>query len=85
MGMVAVTLNIMPSSADTDLGKIKAKIKKLDIKVKSIEEQPVAFGLKKLELLFTTEDAEGGLEKIEESIRSIKGVQSVEAGDVSLI
>ncbi|MBI4018700.1 MAG: elongation factor 1-beta [Candidatus Aenigmarchaeota archaeon] len=85
MGMVAVTLNIMPASVDTDLAKIKDEIKKLQINVKTIEEKPVAFGLRKLEVLFTMEDADGGIDRIEEAIGKIEGVESVEAGDISLV
>ncbi|HLD83424.1 MAG TPA: elongation factor 1-beta [archaeon] len=85
MGMVAVTLNVMPSSVDTDLEKIKKEIKKLKIHVKSMEEKPVAFGIKKLEVLFTMEDAEGGIGRIEEAIGKIEGVESVEAGGISLV
>ncbi len=85
MGKVAATLNVMPASPDTNMEKIKAEIKKLNIEVKSMTEKPVAFGLKMLEVLFVVEDKEGGLDAIQERIGKIKGVKSVEAGDVSLI
>jgi elongation factor 1-beta len=85
MGTVAVTLNIMPTSADADLEKIKEEIQKLDAEIKSIEEKPLAFGLKSLEVLLTLEDTDGGLDKIEDAIKSIEGVENVEAGDISLI
>ncbi len=88
MGTVAVTLNVMPASAETDLEKIKGEIQSeaqpLGIVIKGIEEKPVAFGLKSLEILFTMDDS-GGLDKIEEAIKKIEGVENVSAGDVSLV
>lgn len=85
MGKVAVTLNIMPESPETDMTEIKEALKRLGVEVKSTTEKPVAFGLKMLEVLLVMEDREGGLDALQEKIEKIKGVESVEAGDVSLI
>jgi len=88
MGMVAVTLNVMPESPKVDLERIKSEINsevnKLGTELKGIEEKPVAFGLKCLEVLLIMSD-QGGTDKIEESIKRIQGVASVKAGDITLL
>ena len=89
MGTVAATLKVMPSSADTDMEKIKEEIKKAvsrekDIKLQSIEERPIAFGLKALHVLLIMPDTHG-TDNIEKAISAISGVASVEAGDVTLL
>lgn len=86
MGMVAVTLRVMPDSPKADMERIKSDIrKKVKIRIKSIEEKPVAFGLKALEILLILPDMKGGTDEIEEAIRTIKGVASVESGEVTLL
>ena len=82
MGMVAITFNIMPSSPEEDINHIKKELQKIG--AKEIKEKPIGFGLKSLEVLFM-EDDKKGLGNIEEKINKIKGVGSVEAGDVTLV
>jgi translation elongation factor aEF-1 beta len=85
MGMVGLTLRVMLESPDTDVLSVKKSIEKI-ASPKQITEKPVAFGLKMLEVLLIFDDKKGAdIEKIEESIRSIDGVSSVESGDVTLI
>ncbi len=89
MGTVAATLKVMPSSVDADFEKIKKEIEKVvssekDVKLQSMEEKPVAFGLKALHILLIMPDAHG-TDSIEKAIEAIDGVASVEAGDVTLL
>ncbi|MCX6818717.1 MAG: elongation factor 1-beta [Candidatus Aenigmarchaeota archaeon] len=88
MGDVAITLKVMPESPEIDtkkmMSEISSAIKKLGINVKSIEEKPIAFGLKCLELLLVMPD-QGGTDKIEETIKKIHGVASIESGDITLL
>ena len=87
MTNVIVTFKIMPESPEVDLKKIseeaKSKINDFagagDMK---IEEQPVAFGLKSLNIIFVMDESKGSTEPLEETISEIKGVQSVETTDV---
>jgi len=88
MGQVAITLKVMPDSPETNLEKIKKSVEKLvsgEMEVKSMTEKPVAFGLKQIEVLITMPDKSGGTDEIEEKIRNIKGVASVEPGEITLI
>ncbi len=81
MGQVAITYRIMPEGSEVDLGKveksIKAKLPKA-ANVRAMEEKPMAFGLKAIEAMIVVEDAEGVVDSIEETLRGIEGVGSVE-------
>jgi len=78
-----MTLRIMPESTDVDLNDLKRRINDA-ADVKQIVENPVAFGLVMLEVLLVFDDKVGAGD-IEEKIRALEGIGSVEAGDVTLI
>ncbi len=87
MAQVVVTLKIMPESVESDLNKIKeqAKNKIIDFAGAGdmeIEEQPIAFGLKALNIIFVMDESKGSTEPIEDAISDIEEVQSVEVTDV---
>ncbi|MFH1421088.1 MAG: elongation factor 1-beta [Candidatus Aenigmatarchaeota archaeon] len=85
MGNVALTMTINPESPETDLGKIKSELEKLD-GFKSVQERPIAFGMKQLIVMFVFNDRAGAdTDKIENVIAKINGVASVETGDITLI
>ncbi len=83
MGEVLSIIRVMPSGVDVDLDRIKEEIEKMG--PESIEEKPVAFGLRALEVKFIRPDEAGGTEGIEEKLRSIEGVESVQVTGVTLI
>ena len=87
MAQVIVTLKIMPKSVEVDLSKIteQAKTKIIDFAGPGdmkIEEKPIAFGLKALNIIFIMDESKGSTDELEESITEIDGVQSVEVTDV---
>ena len=87
MAQVIVTLKIMPKSPATDLGKIEAqaKTKIVDFsqnKEIKIEQEPIAFGLKALKITFVMDESKGSTDALEEQIKTISGVNSVEVVDV---
>lgn len=83
MGEVAVSIKIMPEQ-DADINSIKNAVKELG--AENVEEKPLGFGLKMLEAIFVFDDRQGAnTDGIEEKIRHIKGISSVEAGDAALI
>ena len=47
-----------------------------------VEQEPIAFGLKALKLIFVMEESIGSTESLEEDIKKIHGIQSVEVTDV---
>ncbi|MBI4018150.1 MAG: elongation factor 1-beta [Candidatus Aenigmarchaeota archaeon] len=90
MGQVAVTLKVMPSSPDVDLAVLKERIENLfeeyhEVKLQQITEKPIGFGLIALNVLIVMPDGAGGTDRIEEAMRGIDGVASVESEDVTLI
>ena len=87
MAQVIVTLKIMPESPEVDLDKIEteAKAKIIDFsqsKEIKVEQEPIAFGLKALKIIFVMDENKGSTETLEQNIKSIPGVNSVEAVDV---
>ena len=85
MADVIVTLKIMPESPETDLKAIEEKGKEIISKVGEVgkvEEEPIAFGLKALKLIFVMDEDKGSTEPIEQEIAALEGVNSAEAVDV---
>ena len=87
MANVVVTLRIMPQDPSIDLSKIEAQAKKEIIKFCNSQEfktqiEPVAFGLKALNIFFVMDEAKGSTEELENKIAQIDGVESVEVTDV---
>ena len=91
MTSVIVTLKIMPKAPDVDLDKVYDEACKhirefVDEKHKEGEMrkeiEPIGFGLKALKILFVMDEKIGTTDKLEEKIRQLKDVESVEAIDV---
>jgi len=87
MAQVIVTLKIMPKSVEVDLNKIteQSKTKIVDFAGPGdmkIEEKPIAFGLKAVNIIFIMDESKGSTDQLEDSIAEIDGVQSVEVTDV---
>jgi elongation factor 1-beta len=86
MGSVAVTFRVMPDDPGTDLERLKSHIReRLEGSLRDLREQPVAFGLNALLGVAVVSDAEGGSDRLEESLAAIPGVGSVETVDVTLV
>ena len=87
MADVIITLKIMPESPEIDLDKIEEESKKKieefagEGETKS-EKVPLAFGLNSLNIIFVMDESKGSPDPVEESIKAIEGVQSVEVIDV---
>ena len=87
MARVVVTLKIMPESPESDISSIQIKaekeIKKFtgNTEIKA-EQEPIAFGLKALKLFFVMDESKGSTEELENKIKQIKAVNSVETVDV---
>jgi len=87
MANVVVTLRIMPRDTGIDLSGLEAKAKKAIVDFCSSREfktsvQPIAFGLKALDIFFVMDESIGSTEKLEETIRQQDGVESAEVTDV---
>lgn len=87
MGKVLLTIQIMPSSTDIDLKKLRGTIQKLkDVgAIREIREEPVAFGLKALVLLTLVDDTGGVADAIEDRLKKLDGVQDARVTDLTLV
>ena len=77
MTKVAVTIKLMPESAEMDLDKLEAAVRER-IRVHSVSREPVAFGLQALRIVTVVEDAAGGTEPLERELSDIPGVGNVQ-------
>ena len=87
MASVVVTLRIMPNDASIDLSNLESNAKKEIVNFCNSKEfktsiEPIAFGLKALNIIFVMDESRGSTEKLEEKIKLIRGVESVEVTDV---
>lgn len=83
---VLATFRVMPDSIDVDLKKIAAEIRVMKIgEIKDIKEQDIAFGLKELIVLVLIPDEGGFIEKIEEKLHEIDGVEDVQNTNATLV
>ena len=87
MAQVVITLRIMPSNIDVDLHALESKVKEEIVKFCNSLEfrasiQPIAFGLKALQMIFVMEESKGSTEELENNISKIEGIESVEVTDV---
>jgi elongation factor 1-beta len=89
MGDAAVRMKVMPESADLDLKALAEEIKRVVpsfARLHAIQEMPIAFGLKAL-IVVTIMNDKGGRspDEIEEAVRKVPGVESVEVEEVGLL
>ncbi len=86
MADVIITFKIMPESPETDLSKIEKEagkmIEEFGGEVGKVEQEPIAFGLKALKLIFVMDESLGSTEDLENKISEIDQVQSVDVTDV---
>ena len=86
MGKAIVTLKIMPESPSTDLTKLQKeateKIKAGKGTVGKVEFEPIAFGLKSLNIIFLIDEETGKTEEIAEACQKLPGVSSAEITDM---
>lgn len=87
MASVVVSLRIMPNGTSIDLKSLEVHAKKEIVDFCNSREfkttiEPIAFGLKALNIIFVMDESKGSTEKLEEKIKLIDGVESVEVTDV---
>lgn len=80
MGEVAVTFQVMPEGKEVDLENFRQEVESR-VSPRSIEEEPVAFGLVSLKVLKVIPEDGGGPDEVEEELTEIKGVQDVRVVD----
>ena len=87
MASVVITFRIMPQNTSIDLSNLEAEAKKEIVEFCNSQEfkisiEPIAFGLKALNIIFVMDESKGSTEELEKRISHIEGVESVEVTDV---
>jgi elongation factor 1-beta len=86
MARLVVRIRILPAEAESNLENVVESIKKslpTGMEMKSSSMEPIAFGLKAILGDFLLDEAEGQMDKLEESIKSIEGVGQIEVTNIS--
>ncbi len=87
-GIAGVKIKIMPNSPEANLEEIESKVKEIVKSEGGINNEysiePVAFGLKSLTAFFQWPE-EKELEGVEERIKSVENIQSVQVVDIRKI
>ena len=86
MARLVARIRILPAEADSNLENVVESIKKsvpqgMEMKDSSME--PIAFGLNAIIGDFLLDDAEGQMDKLEESIKNVEGVGEIEVTNIS--
>ena len=87
MAKAVVTLKIMPDDPEIDLEALEERaLEKINAfsgtEDTKTEIQPVAFGLKALQIMFVMDESKGDTESLEKQIEAFEGVMSCETTDV---
>ena len=85
MAVVAIKIKVLPESPETNLDEMKVELEQTlmklgALKINSITEEPIAFGLSAL-IVFLAWPEEKDTSLIEEAIKAIKDVSSEEIID----
>jgi len=89
MGKIAATYDLMPENTDVSLETVADAVKSVipnGVNLIETKIEPVAFGLKKVVAGFIIDDTDetiGG--KLEDSLRSIPGVENIECTSTALL
>jgi elongation factor 1-beta len=86
MARLVVRIRILPAEAESDLEDVVELIKKSvpeGMELKSSSMEPIAFGLKAIIGDFLLDDAEGQMDRLEESIKKVQGVGEIEVMNIS--
>lgn len=86
MALAVLEFRVMPSGPEVDLEAlteaIKGKVKEEGGFVNNVEEKPIGFGLKAVNINFSLEESYG-TESVEEAFRNVEGVQDIEVVSMS--
>ena len=88
MGQVSLKFENKPEGSETSLDDIQNKVQEKIGSISKIEQteiKPIAFGLKALMMNVLVEDEEGIMDKLEEMIADVEGVQGANVINMTLI
>lgn len=86
MGTVLAIFKIMPESVEVNLEIIEEEarsvVEKYGAEVNEMVQEPVAFGVRCIKLSIGIDESRGNLDPLEDQLRNLEGVLSVEIIDV---
>jgi elongation factor 1-beta len=86
MARLVARIRILPADAESNLDNVVQSIKESipqGMEMKGHAMEPIAFGLKAIVGDFLLDDAEGQMDKLEESIKIVEGVGEIEVTNIS--
>jgi translation elongation factor aEF-1 beta len=87
MGKVAISIRVSLEGPEVDAEKVVVEMRK-HVHIEDAKVEPLAFGLKQIRAVATADDKKGvgtDTDKMEVTIRAIKGVSDVEIESVTLV
>jgi elongation factor 1-beta len=88
MSEVVVLFRLMPHGVETDMNALATGVKSAvpaDVKIRGMQIKDIAFGLKALLVAASMPDAGGVLDRVEQALAKVAGVESVEVMEESLV
>ncbi len=88
MGTVGIVYRLMPTSVEVDMKVLAEAVRAAvpqDIKLRGMQIQDIAYGLKALLLSVQMADTGGVEHQFEEALRAVPHVENVEVLDTSLL
>lgn len=88
MGEVLVLFRLMPHGVETDMNALATGVKTAlpeGVKIRGMQIKDIAFGLRALLVAAAMPDAGGILDKVEQALAKVSGVESVEVMEESLV
>ncbi|HXV47117.1 MAG TPA: elongation factor 1-beta [Nitrososphaera sp.] len=86
MARLIARIRIMPADAESNLDSVVSSIKSSmpeGMEMKGHAMEPIAFGLKAIVGDFILEDAEGQMDRLEETIKGVDGVGEIDVMNIS--
>ena len=86
MANIIITLKVVMASPETDVESVKEKatnaVEEHGADVGRVEIEEVAYGIKAVKIMLIADEEKGSTDALEEKIKGVAGVSSVEVVDV---